>query len=248
MKKLTLALVASGFVTTAVLAAPLTAVATTAPALKNQTDKVSYTIGYDLGKNFKTQQIDVNQTTLVQGLTAGLSGAKPAMTEAQMHTTMADFQKQMMKKALAKQEKLAKTNLEASQSYLAKVAKEKGVKELAPGLYYKVVTAGHGPMPMKTDTVVVNYKGTLSNGKVFDSSYKRGKPATFRVDQVIPGWTKALQHMPQGSTWMLYIAPKLAYGKFAPPTIGPNQALTFKVDLIKVEKPKAPKDSHSAKK
>ncbi len=245
MKKLTLALVASGFVTTAVLATPFAAIASTTPALKTQTDKVSYTIGYDLGKNFKTQQIDVNQTELVQGLTTGLSGAKPALTEKQMHATMTTFQKEMVKKALAKQEKLAKTNQAASKAYLAKIAKEKGVKQLAPGLYYKVITVGHGPMPAKADTVVVNYKGTLSNGKVFDSSYKRGKPATFRVDQVIPGWTKALQHMPQGSTWMLYIAPKLAYGKFAPPTIGPNQALTFKVDLIKVEKPKP---LHSTKK
>ncbi len=245
MKKLSLALIASGFFTTAVLEAPLTALASTHSTLNTQTDKVSYTIGYDLGNNFKTQNVAVNQSAFKQGMQAGLNGQKPAMTKKDMHATMVTFQKAMMQKALAKQEAVAKTNLTASKAYLAKISKEQGVKELAPGLYYKVIKKGTGPMPMKADTVVVNYKGTLPNGKVFDSSYKRGKPETLRVDQVIPGWTKTLTHMPQGSTWELYIAPKLAYGKFAPPTIGPNQALTFKVDLIKVTKPHM---THAAKK
>ena len=207
-----------------------------AVTLHTQTDKVSYTIGYDMGKGFSKQSVPVNQTALNAGLTAGLKGATPAISEKEMHATMLAFQKEMMKKAMAKQMAMAKKNAAASDAYIAKVSKESGVKQLEKGLYYKVIKQGHGQVPKATDTVVVNYKGTLSDGKVFDSSYKRGQPATFKVNQVIPGWTKALQHMPVGSTWELYIAPKLAYGKFAPPTIGPNQALTFKVQLLSIKK------------
>src|SRR6185312_14814170 len=111
-----------------------------------------------------------------------------------------------------------------SQAYIQKIAAQPGVKQLAPGLYYQVITAGTGRMPGPTDVVTVNYEGTLPDGTVFDSSYKRGQPATFQVNQVIPGWTKALQKMPVGSTWMVYMTPDLAYGVYAPPQIGPNQA------------------------
>ena len=207
-----------------------------AATLHTQTDKVSYTIGYDMGKSFSKKSVPVNQEALNAGLTAGLKGATPAISEKEMHATMLAFQKEMMKKAMAKQMAVAKKNEAASDAYIAKVSKENGVKELEKGLYYKVIKQGHGQVPKATDTVVVNYKGMLSDGKVFDSSYKRGQPATFKVNQVIPGWTKALQHMTVGSTWELYIAPKLAYGKFAPPTVGPNQSLTFQVQLLSVKK------------
>ena len=139
-----------------------------------------------------------------------------------------------MAKMETKQKALEATNLRASESFMAKVSKEKGVKKLADGLYYKVLILGHGPMPTANDSVTVNYEGKLINGKIFDSSYQRKQTATFQVNKVIPGWTQALEKMPQGSTWELYISPKLAYGEMAPPSIGPNQALTFKVDLIKV--------------
>ena len=162
-------------------------------------------------------------------------GGKTALTDAQMKETMMKFQKEMMAKMQAKKDETSKTNLTASNAYIAKVAKMKGVKKITDGLYYKVLKAGTGAMPKANDTVTVNYEGKLINGKVFDSSYKRGTPAEFKVNQVIPGWTKALETMPQGSTWMLYISPDLAYGKFAPPSIGPNQALIFKVELIKVK-------------
>ena len=203
--------------------------------LSSTAGKVSYSIGYDLGKNFHRQQIDINSSSFEAGLTAGLKGEKPALTEKDMHSTMQAFQKQMIEKSVQKEKSMSAKNEQASAAYLAKVSKEPGVKQIEPGLYYKVIKAGHGPMPKATDTVTVNYSGTLPNGKVFDSSYKRGKPAVFPLNRVIPGWTKALQKMPQGSTWEIYIAPKLGYGKFAPPVIGPNQALTFKVDLIKID-------------
>jgi FKBP-type peptidyl-prolyl cis-trans isomerase FklB len=205
------------------------------PDLSSQMGKVSYSIGYDLGKNFHAQSIDVNTATLEAGLNDGIKGAKPQLSETDMQSTRQALQKEMIQKAMTKEKQMAQDNMKASDAYLAKVAKEPGVKMLEKGLYYKVVKQGTGPVPKATDTVTVNYKGMLPDGKGFDSSYKRGKPATFKLDQVIPGWTKALEHMPQGSTWEIYIAPDLGYCKFAPPVIGPNQALTFQVDLMDVK-------------
>jgi FKBP-type peptidyl-prolyl cis-trans isomerase FklB len=208
--------------------------ADTTAAPSSQMDKVSYAIGYNVGSDFKKQNIAVVPAQLAAGMQAALSGSTPALSDADMKSTLQDFQKQMMQQMQAKQDQVASANLAASNAYLTKVASEKGVMKITDGLYYKVLTAGKGPMPTANDQVQVNYEGTLINGKVFDSSFQRGKPVTFGVSQVIPGWTKALQQMPVGSTWTLYISPALAYGKFAPPEIGPNQALIFKVQLISI--------------
>jgi FKBP-type peptidyl-prolyl cis-trans isomerase FklB len=202
--------------------------------LKTQMDKVSYSIGYDVGNNFKNQNIAINSSAFSAGLDAGLNGKQPAMTQADMQSTMQAYQQQMMEQMAQKQASLASSNLTASQAYMQKVSSQAGVKELEPGLYYQVITAGKGKIPTARDTVTVNYEGTLPNGTVFDSSYQRNQPISFRVDQVIPGWQKALEKMPTGSTWMVYISPELAYGQNAPPVIGPNQALTFKIELISV--------------
>lgn len=198
--------------------------------------KVSYTIGYNIGKSFKQNSVKVNKDQFNKGLNDGLTGKAGSLTEEQMKTTMTNFQKSMMERGQEKAKIQAVANQKASTNYMQKVAKMKGVKKIEDGLYYKVLKAGSGTVPTANDSVTVNYEGTLVDGTVFDSSYKRGKPAEFQVNQVIPGWTKALEKMPQGSTWMLYIAPDLAYGKFAPPSIGANQALTFKVELINVTK------------
>jgi FKBP-type peptidyl-prolyl cis-trans isomerase FklB len=198
---------------------------------------VSYAIGYNFGKTAKKQGLKIKPKAFTSGMRTAINGATPKMTEAQMKATMANFQKVMLAKMMAKQKKTANTDAKKSANYIDRISHMKGVKKIEDGLYYKVIKAGRGVKPTAADTVTVNYSGSLIGGKVFDSSYKRGKPATFKVGQVIKGWKTALQHMPQGSTWMLYIAPNLAYGKFAPPSIGANQALTFKVDLIKVTKP-----------
>ena len=205
-----------------------------AVVLKNQMDQVSYSVGYEIGKGFNSQQIGIESPQFEAGFAAGLNGANPLMTTAQMQATLTSFQQQMQQQNLQKQQSAIASNLKASQAYLAKIAAEAGVVQAQPGLYYKVITAGKGQVPGPQDTVTVNYEGTLTNGTVFDSSYKRGQPATFQVNQVIPGWTSILQKMPVGSTWMVYIAPDLAYGTSAPPQIGPNQALTFKIELISV--------------
>ncbi|MDF2940892.1 MAG: mip [Gammaproteobacteria bacterium] len=202
------------------------------PDLKTQMDKVSYSIGYDVGNNFKTQNIDINASAFEAGFEAGLGGKQPAISQADMQSSMQSFQQQMMQQMMQKQAQAAQQNLAASQAYMQKIASQPGVKELEDGLYYQVITAGKGKTPTATDVVTVNYEGTLPDGTVFDSSYQRNQPLTFPLNQVIPGWQKALVKMPIGSTWMVYIAPQLAYGQSAPPSIGPNQALTFKIELI----------------
>jgi FKBP-type peptidyl-prolyl cis-trans isomerase len=216
---------------TTLLLAPLFA----ATPLKTPADQVSYTIGYQLGQNLTAQDVEIHQGAFDAGLSAALSKQTPELTPAQMQAVMKAFQTQMMQKMVAKQKAIATENQKASDAFMAKIAKEPGIKMIEPGLYYTVQTEGKGSTPKATDSVVVNYSGSLINGKVFDSSYARKKPATFQVNQVIPGWTAALEHMPVGSKWTVYIAPNLAYGQYAPPVIGPNQALIFTIELMSIE-------------
>ena len=209
------------------------------PSLKTEMDKVSYAIGFDIGNGFKTQGINIESDQFQAGMQDGLKGKTPAMAPADMQATLMSYQKSMMQQAMAKQQALAASNMAASQAYMTKIEAEPGVKQLAPGLYYQILTQGKGKIPSGKQIVTVNYEGTLPNGTVFDSSYKRGQPTSFQLNQVIPGWTQAVQKMPVGSTWMIYKAPDLAYGVNAPPQIGPNQALTFKIELVSIGVPKA---------
>lgn len=208
------------------------------PSLKTEIDKVSYAIGFEIGNGFKNQNLNIESDQFTAGFNDGLKGKTPAMTPADMQSTLTTYQQKIMQESLLKQKEASMTNQTASDAYLKKIAAEPGVQQIEPGLYYKVIVAGKGKMPGPKEIVTVNYEGSLSNGTVFDSSYKRGQPVSFALNQVIPGWTKALQKMPQGSTWMVYIAPNLAYGQAAPPQIGPNQALTFKVELLSIGSPK----------
>jgi FKBP-type peptidyl-prolyl cis-trans isomerase FklB len=197
--------------------------------------KVSYLIGYQMGKTAKSQGVDLHTDTFSTGLTTGFSGTPSKYSDTDSQTTMEAFQKYMENQMMNKQTQAADQNQQASDAFMAKIAKEPGVIKITDGLYYKVIQEGKGQIPTAKDTVKVNYEGSLINGTVFDSSYKRNSPISFGVNQVISGWTQALQKMPVGSTWMVYIAPDLAYGKFAPPVIGPNQALIFKIELLGVQ-------------
>ncbi len=203
----------------------------------NDIQKLSYTVGFKTGQQLKTNQTKIDTQAFVQGIKDGLDNAQPALTPVQMQEVLQSYQKEMMSKIKAATEKVGAKNLAEANAFLAANAKKPGVKTIEPGLQYSVLVAGNGPKPAATDTVKVDYEGTLLNGQVFDSSYKRGQPISFKLNQVIPGWTKALTQMPEGSTWMIYIAPNLAYGpQGAMGAIGPNQALIFKVHLIKVVK------------
>jgi FKBP-type peptidyl-prolyl cis-trans isomerase FklB len=206
------------------------------PAISSDMDKVSYSIGYNLGNTLKQQNVTLNAALVQQGLQDGQTGATPAISQADMQAAMQNFQKQMMQKMVAEQQQAAEKNAAASAAFMQKIASQAGVKKLSDGVYYQVNTMGKGPMPGANDTVTINYKGMLPNGQVFDSSYARNQPATLPVGQVIPGFAAALEKMPVGSTWTIYIAPAQAYGKFAPPSIGPNQALTFQVELLSIQK------------
>jgi FKBP-type peptidyl-prolyl cis-trans isomerase FklB len=207
------------------------------PDLTNPTQKASYAIGVNMGTGLKSLDVKLDPKALAAGISDAMAG-KPAMTEEEVHATLQQFQQKAMAKMQAKQKVDGDKNLKAGEEFLAANAKKDGVKTTDSGLQYKVLKAGDGPMPKKTDTVKVNYRGTLIDGTVFDSSYDRGEPVTFGVGDVIPGWTEALQMMKVGGKWQLFIPAKLAYGEHSPsPKIGPNSTLIFDVELLDIEKP-----------
>ena len=211
-------------------------------SLKDQKDKFSYAVGLNIGMNFKRQNIDVNTDNVIAGLKDGMAG-KPQMTTDQIRETMMAFEKDMQQK----QAEAGKKNEADSEKFLADNKKKDGVKTTASGLQYKVIKEGSGAQPKSTDTVTVNYRGTLVDGTEFDSSYKRGQPATFPVGGVIKGWTEALQLMKAGSKYQLFIPPNLAYGEHSPtPQIPPNAALIFEVELMNVQSGSAPPTSPAA--
>jgi FKBP-type peptidyl-prolyl cis-trans isomerase len=204
--------------------------------LKNQKDKISYIIGMDIGTNLKKQSIDIDSNILAKGVKDALAGTKPLLTEQEIQETMVAFQKEMM----AKQAEVAKKNKAEGEAFLTENKKKEGVKTLLSGLQYKVIKAGTGKKPKSTDTVTAHYRGTLINGTEFDSSYKRGQPATFPVSGgMIPGWTEALQLMEEGAKWQLFIPSNLAYGeKGAGRDIGPNATLIFEIELVSIQEKK----------
>jgi FKBP-type peptidyl-prolyl cis-trans isomerase len=208
------------------------------PDLTNPKQKTSYAIGLDIATSLKRQELDVDAKALAAGIADGFAG-KPALTDEEQKAAIMDLQKTAMAKAEEKQKASAEKNLKAGEAFLAANAKKEGVKTTASGLQYKVINSGTGSTPKPTDTVKVHYTGTLVDGTVFDSSVRRGEPATFPVKGVIPGWTEALQLMKVGDKWQLVIPPKLAYGEDGPGPIGPNSTLIFEVELLGIEKPEA---------
>jgi FKBP-type peptidyl-prolyl cis-trans isomerase FklB len=204
--------------------------------LKTQKDKVSYSIGLDFGKNMKRQSIELNLDQLLRGIKDGVSGVTPAMTDAEVQECMTTFQKEMMTKMADKAKVEGEKNKKEGEAFLAANKKKPGVVTLPSGLQYKILKDGTGKSPKATDTVTTHYRGTLIDGKEFDSSYKRGEPATFPLNRVIPGWTEALQHMKIGSKWEIYVPSNLGYGESGTgPDIGPNATLIFEVELLGVK-------------
>jgi FKBP-type peptidyl-prolyl cis-trans isomerase len=199
--------------------------------LKTQKEKLSYAIGMQVGGTISKQGLDVDPNLLLQGLKDEMAG-KAIMTDQDVRATMMQLQADMQAKAKEAGEK----NKKDGEAFLAANKTKEGVVALPSGLQYKILKEGTGPKPAATDTVVCNYRGTLIDGKEFDSSYKRGEPAKFPVGGVIKGWTEALQLMPVGSKWQLFIPPDLAYGeRGAGADIGPNSTLIFEVELLSIE-------------
>lgn len=208
-------------------------------SMETQKDKVSYSIGWQIGGNFKSQNIDVDTDIILRGIKDAQSGAKPELTEKEMQEVMMTFQNEMREKQMKTMSEEGEKNMKEGEGFLAKNKQKKGVKTTASGLQYKIIKEGTGEKPKADDTVTVNYSGTLINGTEFDSSYKRGQPATFPVKGVIKGWTEALQVMKVGSKYELFIPSELAYGKRGTGgDIGPDSTLIFTVELLSIEKKK----------
>jgi len=204
--------------------------------LKDEKEKVSYSIGLDIGNTFKKQNMDINPDILMSGLQDALKGNKPLLTDEQVKETMTAYSKTMMEKQAAQSKEAGAKNIAIGEKFLAENKSKEGVKTTESGLQYKVIKEGSGTSPKETDTAVVHYRGTLINGTEFDSSYSRNEPATFPVNRVIKGWTEALQLMKPGSKYQLYIPSSLAYAeRGAGQDIGPNETLLFEVELVEVK-------------
>jgi FKBP-type peptidyl-prolyl cis-trans isomerase FklB len=217
----------------ALVVVSLTSVAQKKAALKTDKQKASYGIGMDIGKNFKESFPDVDVEALVRGVRDALAGTKPAIGEKELAAVMTAFQQEMMKKRGEKTSAMAEKNKKDGEAFLAENKKKEGVVTLPSGLQYKVLKEGTGPKPTPKDTVDCNYRGTLIDGKEFDSSYKRGSSAKFVLGQVIPGWIEGLQLMSVGSKYEFYIPSNLAYGeRGAGADIGPGATLIFEVELL----------------
>jgi len=201
-------------------------------------DKQSYAIGLNVGKSLHRDDIDIDPKIVLQGLQDAMAGGAVLLTDDQIKTVMTDLQSQVRQKQEEKRLALAESNKKDGAAFLAANATKPGVVTLPSGLQYKILTPGTGPKPTTADSVVCNYRGTLLDNTEFDSSYKRG-PATFPVTGVIKGWTEALQLMPVGSKWQLFIPPDSAYGERGQGPIGPNATLVFKLELMSIA-PKTP--------
>lgn len=205
--------------------------------LDGKEDRISYSIGMDIGRNLKRQPFEVDPELLAQGIRDVFSGGKTLLTEEEQKQTLADLQKELTAKQQEQVRRMMEKNRRDGEKFLAENGKREGVVTLPSGLQYKVLKAGTGPSPKLNDTVETNYRGTLLDGTEFDSSYKRGQTATFPVNGVIEGWKEALQKMKVGGKWQLFVPSKLAYGeRGAGRDIGPNQALIFEVELLDIKK------------
>jgi FKBP-type peptidyl-prolyl cis-trans isomerase FklB len=224
---------------TVALAATLTTgawAAEEALTLKTDKDRASYAIGVDIGKSFKTQGLEINEPALLQGIKDSLGGKKLLCTDEEAQAALTALQKELRAKREGSMKEAAEKNKKEGEAFLVENKKKEGVKTFPSGLQYKILKAGEGKTPKASDTVKTHYKGTLLDGTEFDSSYKRNEPAVFPVNGVIAGWTEALQSMPVGSKWQLYVPSNLAYGEGgAGGVIGPNATLVFEVELISIE-------------
>ena len=224
--------------------APVKKPTTAAPApLTTQTQKFSYALGMNIAKNLGNQlkqgSVEVDWNLVAQGLKEATSGGKTRLTEDEAKAVLTEVQSEAQKRMQQKAQEAAAKNKTEGEAFLAANKTKDGVVTLPSGLQYKILTAGTGPKPTASDSVVCNYTGTLIDGKEFDSSAKHGKPATFPVTGVIKGWTEALQLMPVGSKWQLFIPSGLAYGeRGAGADIGPNATLIFELELLSIQEKK----------
>ena len=206
-----------------------------AETMETADDRLSYTIGMDIGQSLSEQDININLDLLVEGLRAAYLGEETRLSREQADAERDSFMQRRQVEMVEQQQQEAQRNLEEGQAFLAENRNNPEVQETASGLQYRVVQQGDGLSPSATDRVTVHYRGTLINGVEFDSSYARNQPATFGLNQVIPGWTEGVQLMQEGAIFEFFIPAELAYGEQGRPgPIGPNSTLIFEVELIEV--------------
>ena len=203
--------------------------------LKSEQDKIQYGIGVGVARNFKQQGMEIDLDLVIKGMRDAASGAKLLVGEDELRGLMTAYQSEMRLRQTMARRKAAAENKNTGDAFLTENRKASGVLTMPSGLQYKIVKQGSGKKPVETDTVEVNYSGTLLNGTEFDKSAP-GKPAVFKVAGVIAGWSEALRLMPTGSRWQLFIPPQLAYGdRGAGMDIGPNAVLIFDVELVGIK-------------
>ena len=195
--------------------------------------KLSYAIGYQIGKDFSDRKMDVDVNTVIRALQDAYGKRTPAISEEKMREILTAFQSKMMTEAKAEYDKVAATNKASATRFMSENKTKKGIVVLPSGLQYRVIEEGTGKQVAPTAEVTVHYRGSLSDGLEFDSSFARGEPVKFKVNEVIKGWQEALSRMKVGDHWQIFLPPDLAYGdRGQPPRIGPNQALVFDIKVI----------------
>ncbi len=199
--------------------------------LKTEQEKISYTFGIRVGMDFKRNDVMLDPEAFAKGLADVMEGKKPRLTNEQMNAALQSLENNRRQKM----EAMANENKKKGDVYRAEYAKGKGVKKLPSGVLYKVIKSGKGNSPSASDSVLAHYRGTLTNGTEFDSSYGRGQPATFPVGGVISGWQQVLQMMKPGGKWEVVIPPEHAYGARGNSGIGPNETLVFEIELLEVK-------------
>ena len=210
--------------------------------LKTDMEKISYMLGHNLGQNMKQDNVEIDVAAFFEGVKAGMAGTELGLKPEETKRLIEAFRKKAMEQAQKMAQELAEKNLAEGKKFREEFKKKEGVKETKSGLLYRVIKEGAGKSPKPTDTVTTHYTGKLVDGKVFDSSVKRGKPATFPVNGVVPGWQEALPMMKEGGKWEIVLPPSLAYGpQGAGGVIGPNATLFFEIELIKINQPAKPK-------
>jgi len=207
-----------------------------APALENQKDRESYSIGYQVGLSMKADGVEVNFDKLIQGLSDAIDEKEPLLSVEEMRTLIVNLKKKAKEVQMRNFQELIVKNGEESQKFLEENGKKEGIKTTESGLQYKVLKEGDGPIPKLEDFVKVEYRGTFIDGTEFDSSFAKGQPQIVQTDGVIKGWTEALQMMKVGSKWQLFVPPHLAYGRGGLGSrIPPNKVLVFELELISIE-------------
>jgi FKBP-type peptidyl-prolyl cis-trans isomerase FklB len=204
--------------------------------LEDEKQKLSYSVGYQVGGDFRRQGVEIDPELVVKGVLDAQAGSEPLMTPQEMRQALTELRQQAAAAASQQREEQSAKNLAEGKAFLAENAEKEGVRTLPSGLQYQVLSEGEGDPPGATDNVTVHYRGTLIDSSEFDSSYGRGEPATFPLDRVIPGWTEGLQLMRPGAKYRLFVPSELAYGeRGSGARIGPQSTLVFEVELLSVE-------------